>query len=481
MRFFPSIIPTEAHSSHDYHPRTGEDPASSALLGEAIMDSVSSVRDSLPKEHRAHFETLRQEIIDFTKAHGIPKESLGKPDLLREATCKLSTSDLERLANLLERFEYLVKHKELMKEDYTEALEYVEKYYHLKKQYDSQVSLLEQVGILHPKKKSKHIQKLSTFFRSLLPYGKKKRPEVSTVPETPEILCITGIDDNEYPIPTLEQIASRLFERRETLKTKHDQGFTKLLLVPFGMSLDSLRETLKQFLIKHKEFHSSFDLNDHQPLLAWSEYYGADIGNSPKLVYYPQSFTKKGHGGKTKMEILKEQAKGRWTPAFAGVAGEKGLRPPGWTVHLLQPSNPSNPHSAGFAPIPRQGQGTPQGDLILRHPLEANKTPIEYLSILQKAQEDEDSPYYGETGMTPEDWIMAFMIHLTETGKPLDNWENGGESRSYLTGAFFSFSISILVPGAGWSCDSRQVRLGLGGHRSSLHAMFNGVRSSVVV
>src|SRR3989339_2202531 len=480
MRFFPSIIPTEAHSSHDYHPRTGEDPASSALLGEAIMDSVSSVRDSLPKEHRAHFETLRQEIIDFTKAHGIPKESLGKPDLLREATCKLSTSDLERLANLLERFEYLVKHKELMKEDYTEALEYVEKYYHLKKQYDSQVSLLEQVGILHPKKRSKHIQKLSTFFRSLLPYGKKKRPEVSTVPETPEILCITGIDDNEYPIPTLEQIASRLFERRETLKTKHDQGFTKLLLVPFGMSLDSLQETFEQFLLKYKKDNPTFDLDTRMPLFTWEKYQGADMGDSPDLVYYPQSFTREGHGGRTKAQILKEQTEGRWTPASAGVSGENGLGTPGWTVHLLQPSNLDEQDTEtpkGFAPIPRQGQGTPQGDLIPRPPLETGQSPIEYLSIFQGAQDDGNSPYSQESGMTPEDWIIAFMIHLTETGKPLDNWENGIESVSNLTGAFFQSCID--VPCVSWGRVGRRANLGVG----DPHARGGnvGLRSSVVV
>ena len=410
LESIPSATPTEVGVQR-----------TSANLHEAIMDSVSSVRDSLPEQYRAHFETLRQEIIDFTKAHGISRESLGKPDLLREATSKLSTSDLERLALLLERFEYLLKNGEPKEEKLPEYFQEAERLYNLREQYTSQVSLLEQVGILKEG-------------------------------------AITGIDGKIYPIPTLEQIAMRLFERRETLETKHDQGFTKLLLVPFGMSLDSLRETLKQFLIKHKEFHSSFDLNDHQPLLAWSEYYGADIGNSPKLVYYPQSFTKKGHGGKTKMEILKEQAKGRWTPAFAGVAGEKGLRTPGWTVHLLQPSNPSNPHSPGFAPIPRQGQGTPQGDLILRHPLEANKTPIEYLSILQKAQEDEDSPYHGETGMTPEDWITAFMIHLSETGQPLDDYLNGTESISYLTGAFFRWS-SVDVPCIYWYCNNRQANL----------------------
>src|SRR3989339_2050509 len=403
----------------------------SEILGEAIMDSVSSVRDSLPEQHRAHFETLRQEIIDFTKAHGISRESLGKPDLLREVTGKLSTPDLERLALLLERFEHLIVKNEPWKN--TEAIEHGEKFYHIKEQYDSQVSLLEQVGILKEG-------------------------------------AITGIDGKIYPIPTLEQIAMRLFERRETLRTKHDQGFTKLLLVPFGMSLDVLCETFKQFLLKYKRNNPSFDLNTDDPLCTWSGYQGADIGDSPKLVYYPQSFTEEGHGGKTKAQILKEQEDNQ--DSF-----------PGWTVHLLQPSNldtqDTDETPIGIASIPREGQGTPQGDLIPRPPLEANKFSNEYLSILQKAQEDKDSPYHGETGMTPEVWITAFMIHLSETGKPLDNWEKGGESMTYLTGAFFSFSISILVLGAGWSCGSRQADL----DRFVPHGRGEdiGVRFSVVV
>ena len=413
----------------------------SEILGEAIMDSVSSVRDSLPKEHRTHFETLRQEIIDFTKAQGISKESLGKPDLLREATCKLSTPDLERLADLLERFEHLVKYKEPKKEDYAEALEHAERLYHLREQYTSQVSLLEQVGILKEG-------------------------------------AITGIDGKIYPIPTLEQIAMRLFERRETLRTKHDQGFTKLLLVPFGMSLDTLRETFKQFLLKYKKDNPTFNLDTHEPLWAWSDYQGADIGDSPNLVYYPQSFTKEGHGGKTKAQILKEQAQGRWTPAFAGVAGGKGLGTPGWTVHLLQPSNPSDPHSPGFAHIPREGRGTSQGDLVPRPSLEASKTPNEYLSILQSDQGDKDSPYRGETGMTPEDWITAFMIHLSETGKPLDDYyANDTESISYLTGAFFQ--SSVLVPYAYWGRGDRQA--GLNGYDPRDRDERVGARFSVVV
>ncbi|HBK34197.1 TPA: hypothetical protein DDZ06_04250 [Candidatus Uhrbacteria bacterium] len=395
------------------------------------MDSVSSVRDSLPEQHRAHFETLRQEIITFTEVHGIPRESLGKPDLLREVTGKLSTQDLERLALLLERFEYLLKNGEPKKEeiDPAKAIEYGEKFYHLREQYDSQVELLEEVGILKEG-------------------------------------VILGIDGHEYPVPTLEQIASRLFERRETLKTKHDQGFTKLLLVPFGMSLDALQETIKQFFIKYKKSHS-FDLDTSMPLFTSGDYQGADTGDSPNLFYYPQSFDEKGHQGKTKMEILREQEDNQ--DSF-----------PGWTVHLFQPSNSDSQDTEapmGFAHIPRQGKGTSQGDLVPRPSLEASKTPNEYLSILQNAQDDKDSPYHGETGMTPEDWITAFMIHLSETGKPLDDYLNGIESASNLTGAFFLFSY--LVPRARWSRGSRRIHLF--GNSLLGWVVDTGVRSSVML
>jgi len=423
-----------------------------STLHEAIMASSSSVRDSLPKEYHKHFETLRQEIIDFAQAHDIPRESLAKPDALREAASKLSIPDLQQLAILLEHFEHLLVKKEPWKNE--EAIEYAQEFYHLREQYDFQVNFLVEAGILKEG-------------------------------------VIMGIDGNKYPIPTLEQIATRLFERREELKTKHDQGFTKLLLVPFGMSLDVLIETLKQFLLSYKQKNSTFDLNTNEPLWTWPEYQGADIGDSPKLVYYPQSFTKEDHGGKTKMEVLEGQARGRWAlPPTAGsatggttsvgVAGESETRTSGWTIHLFQPSDPSNPDSKGFAPIPRQGQGTPQGDLTPRppfrergdrSPLEAGQSPNEYLSLLQEAQDDENSPYHNESGMTPEDWIIAFMTHLKETEQPL-----GGDV--YLVG---TFSRSIAgVPYMFWDFGNLQACLGRD-IKPHGRAKYIGARSSVIV
>ncbi len=398
----------------------------STTLNEAILASSSSVRDSLPEQHREHFETLRQEIIDFAQAHGIPKDALAKPDALREAAQKLSIPDLQRLATLLERFEYLLVYKE-PRRGITEALEYVEKKYHLLKQYDSQVKLLTEVGILNEG-------------------------------------VITGIDQKEYPIPTLEQIAQRIFERRETFDTKHDQGFTKLLLVPFGMSLDSFQVVLDRFLFSYKKSHPTFGLAINDFLSAPEYYQGADTGGSPKLVYYPKFFDEKGHQGKTKMQIL------------GGQEDNQNFFP-GWTIHLLQPSDPSNPDSLGFAPIPRKGQGEKHGKDNPRFDLEAGKRPVEYLSIFQKFQNDPTSSYYGETSFTPEDWIIAFMTHLTETGQPLDDYQNDRESISCVIGAFFPFSV--VVPVACWVSEFRQVSFDF--FSSNGYYEDQGVRSSVIV
>ena len=416
----------------DRHPRGGGDPASSAILHEAILASSSCVRDSLPEQYHAHFEALRQEIIDFAQAHNIPRESLSKPDALREAASKLSLPELERLATLLERFEYLLKNKE-PREEIPGALEYTEEHYHLREQYTSQVALLEQVGILKDG-------------------------------------AITGIDGKNYPIPTLEQIAVRLFERREELKIKHDQGFTKLLLVPFGMSLDALMETLKQFLLEYREIYPDFYLHPDGPLFVNNreEYYQeADMGDSPKLIYFFKSFVEDQHQGKTKMQILEEQA-----PNSDFTTG--------WRVHLLQASSDN---TLGFRGIPIEGQGKIQGKVIPRLDLVAGKTPAEYLSLLQSSKDDEGSPYHGETGLTLEDWISTFMTHLTETGQPLDYTKENTET--CLIGSFFSLSrmfnnsLMMYVPRAAWHQLFHRVSLG---QYSSDGNIWNfGIRTSVII
>jgi len=89
----------------------------------------------------------------------------------------------------------------------------------LKEQYESQRGILERLNIL---------EKLSS--------GK---------------MGIKGIDNKEYAFPEYSEIIKGMRKNKEMLKTKIEQGFNQLLIVPFGMKLDDLIEKYRQVIGKH--------------------------------------------------------------------------------------------------------------------------------------------------------------------------------------------------------------------------------------
>jgi len=432
MSLFPQLHSESSHHESDQPSATPAEAGvhgSSVSLSEAFLHSSSRTRDTLPEQYQSIFDELRSGILAFCKEFAIPVETLrSKEDFGKQlASKKISPERMAEAVLLFQQLEHLVTHGEPLKETLPEYLQKTERLYNLTEQYTAQVKLLERIGILKGG-------------------------------------VIKGIDGHQYPIPTLEQIAKRLYEREKELSIKRDQGFTKLLLVPFGMSLDDFYETLEQFLLSYKQKHSDFDLNISNPFKVWSWYKGADLGDPPDLVYNPKFF-RKDHQGKTKLQILEEQT----------VAQDSF---PGWKVHLFQPSDPSDQESKGFAPAPRQDQGKIQGEENPRPDLETNKTPIEYLSILQKAQDDPTSPYFQESGLTPEDWILAFITHLEETRQPLDDYRNDKEESIICLAGVFSPS-SFCVFFAHWYRDHRQVSMSedFPGNRGGS----SGVRTSVMV
>jgi len=418
------MFPFSRSSAESSHPsETGKS------LSEAFLDSSSRTRDTLPEQYRTQFDELRKNIFAFCKQFDIPVSTLSNKEAFGAelASKKIPPARIAEAVLLFQRLEHLVTRGELLKEIHPEYLEEAERLYHLREQYVAQVELLERVGILQDG-------------------------------------AITGIDGKKYSIPTLEQIAEHLCspERERLLKTKRDQGFTKLLLVPFGMSLDALIDTFRQFLLFYKQTHEDFDLDTDNPLQIWrAGYLRADIGDSPMLVYNPKSFDKDHHEGQTKLEVLEEQAVDQFSI-------------PGWKVHLLQAPYDD---TLGFRGIPRPGQGHTQGGQVPRPDLEAYQTPEEYLSLLQQAQDSPDSPYHSESGLTPEDWILAFMTHLAETGESLDDYGNGIDSVTCLIGVFCPSYIDALT--AYWARSNRRVVLG-----SSIPDRRNrdiGARSSVMI
>jgi hypothetical protein len=122
----------------------------------------------------------------------------------------IETGELKKARDMKQ--ELMLKMKEL-----SEKVNPFERILKFKKQYESQKNILEKTGIL---------EKLST--------GE---------------MGIKAIDNKEYAFPTYQEIAKKMRENKEILKTKIEQGFTKLLIVPFGMKLDDLIEKYKQVIL----------------------------------------------------------------------------------------------------------------------------------------------------------------------------------------------------------------------------------------
>ena len=247
----------------------------------------------------------------------------------------------------------------------------------------------------------------------------------------------------------MEEISKMMRENQEVLKTKTEQGFTNLLIVPFGMKLDDLIERYKQVILKHhkagklfatkkepKEPDKPLELDEKEPVWAWGKYKNADTEG--ELVYYPKEFFQENHQGKTKKEILEKEG--------------------AWNILFIE----------DLPNIPREGKGETIGE---RKQLEANKTPKEYLNALQ-----DESIYQNETGLTPEDQLTYAILHLEQTDQVIDDYSGHG-SASYQLGAYFP--ASGYVPSAYWCRGTR--RAGLDGGNPGLRDSDDGVRAGVKV
>lgn len=287
----------------------------------------------------------------------------------------------------------------------------------LKEQYQSQVELLDKLGLLET-----------------LSSGQKG---------------IRDIQGNEQPLPTLQELAQRLSpEKKALLERKAEQGLVKLLLVPFGLSLDQLIETYQNIIKDHfvedptspiidrAKPHlrradpartkllatdgTALDLDTNEPLWLWEKYPNAD--QEEKLVYFPKKFDKDHHQGQTKEEII-----------------EQGQA---WQLLLVE----------DLPDLPAQNNGL---TIAGRRQLESNQTGHEYLRLLQ-----EDPQYQGEQGLTPEAQIIRSLTYLEEKNQVVDDWQGQGKV-NWLLGAWFS--QDGLVPDASWDRGGSQADLDGGG------------------
>ncbi len=253
-------------------------------------------------------------------------------------------------------------------------------------------------------------------------------------------LGITGIDRQEYSLPTFDQIIKRIRAKEEILKIKSEQGFKKLILVPLGMPLSSLIKSCKQPLLRHYGegklqatdgtiFDSDKYFNVDQPVYVWDGFINRDAqgiityeaDKTGDLIYFPTAFDQANHQGKTKTELLKKMQDN-----------------PAWQVLLLE----------DLPDLPAENQGQTIGG---RKQLEANQTPNNYLNTIQTKKQ-----YQNEQGLTLESWLIYALTQLQEKNQIIDDYQGQGKA-CYLTGSYQKkFGV---VPNAVWDRNSQQAYL----------------------
>jgi hypothetical protein len=285
------------------------------------------------------------------------------------------------------------------------------------------------------------------------------------------MLGMEGIDGVWYPFPSLSEIHRRFRENKEMLDIKTDQGFEKLLIVPFGMSLAKFEKTMEKTILSHyaempdptkpgkmipdpektRLFATKNEATDPDeplaldkvdPLWVWDKYLDADTKGT--LVYFPVVFDAdaKIHQGKTKQKLLEDPGQG-------------------FQILLIEES----PN------IPAKNTNEVIGTKQPRKRLEAGDTPKSYLETLQTQPE-----YSHEEGLTPEAWMTQFLLHLEETDQVIDDWEGNGKLNFNLGGWF---PAVYRVARGRWARGG--ARASLGGDYSKDRNSSDGSRSAVMI
>ncbi len=236
----------------------------------------------------------------------------------------------------------------------------------------------------------------------------------------------------KFPLPKFEEISERIREREKFFSRKARQGFTKLVLVPFGIINNDLIVAYERALTDHKDElinpldGSKHNLNASFPVMLDTEFESfrfLDLAGD--LLYGPRSLDIADTGAKTKQEMLE--------------------RNDGWQIMLLE----------DLPSLPWRRQAKTVGG---RKQIEAPKRPAEYLALLR-----ENPSYEGEQAINIETWICYAMKQLEEKHQVIDDMGDlkvaAGTSSTpcMLLGSIMKDTLKI--PAADWSENSAYITL----------------------
>ncbi len=286
-----------------------------------------------------------------------------------------------------------------------------EKLFKLSEQYESQCSMLERTGVL---------EKFSDGRLGIRSIAIEENGRQVT---------------REYPLPTFEEVRERLSEKEEVLTKKRTQGFTKMLLVPFGMPINNLLDRYKAQLSEHYAQGKLFTQNSHgglDPVLnlnddsVTTDSQHRTVDSTDSIIY----FSEKSKGA-TKKELLLNPY-----PEHAHLTS-------GWQILFVED-------------MPVIPQFTKQKTIGGRGQLAAGKKPEAYRN--DTAKQTQGNVYDHEQGFTPESWIAYALAHLEETNCLLDGADLQEDCGSYLTGVYFPQNHSTSMVSWYYNPETRKLK-----------------------
>jgi hypothetical protein len=270
-----------------------------------------------------------------------------------------------------------------------------------------------------------------------------------------EKLGVIGINGQEYPAPTQEQLQEVFSSNHELIAWKNQQGFTQLQVTPIANSglvlIDMVKAAISKLALREKILQTKLnstdpdlvvEVNNRESIWIWDRVRRAV--DTLQHVYFPKIYIEPNHQGFTKEEVI---------------LNSQLCAVPGWSVGLIEP-----------APImPQPGQGRV---IAGRTQLEGFFTPRDYLKTLATP------PYQGETGWTLEDFLIHFITRLEATHQVShDRFDNNA---LWLLGSFFPNVMpkaQIVMTGY-WSREIGR-KMYLSAHRTGNRFKFCAARSMV--
>ena len=279
--------------------------------------------------------------------------------------------------------------------------------------------------------------------------------------------------DKKYPMPNWREVqkALRKPENLEIIKEKSAQGFTKMLIVPFGYDLKTMAEKFNDKVMEldraglNPDGSSNpdkgifgaggekveFNREDADyPVYVWEGW------DENQMVYYPKQYDKDNHGGLSKKDAIK--INGAWQICFVEDMAVIPLE-----------ADEKKDVIGGRKRIDRKGSciksqtGTPQIQQF-------------HAAMQDKEKMANPAKYRHEKGQTNEQCLWMQLTSLLEKEIPvLMDYENGEFRGTYLTESYNIASHG--VPVVYWSQNFRQ--FGLYGDNPGYQVGDYGVRPSV--